>query len=85
VDNQFCPSRFWDHLRCFAAGANPIDLVLLVLLSAFGLSMCMTLAADAEVGRPRASLSFSETGQSPDGGCVLLPISGSQRLREPIR
>lgn len=60
---RFCPSHWLDDVRRLAACTNPIDLVLLVLVAAFGLGMCLTLAADAEIGRSTASLGFSQAVQ----------------------
>jgi len=46
MEYQFFPSRCWDHLSRIAARTNLIDLALLALLIAFGVTMCLTLTVD---------------------------------------
>ena len=77
MDYQFCPFQCRDRLRRLAARTSAIDLVLLALLVAFGLGMCLTLAADAEVA-------FEERWRVPAGNEIVMPVSGSQGFAEIV-
>jgi hypothetical protein len=82
MDYQFCPSQCWDRLRRLAARTNPIDLVLLALVTAFGIGMCLTLAADGDGGRPHAYLASGEELQVSKGRQTVVPLSDSRQVSE---